>query len=263
MVDSMSFAYQKDPANYFLPADIFPSIRYFVPKHYCSISVQAASKGDGCEEERLLACAETASHRGAKKQSVSVKAGNASRDYTYVALWFDHMYFVRVAGGQTQQTVTRYAHHVTLAYLPAVSELERKRMEEGLNKLLSSWWCEEYYSRPEALLRFRKFCVGQRKSEWPKTLRSSDEYDICYLNQWPDIDKKDVFTCRETTGVCDDWPSLQQLIHKDLLRFATPPREWLEAADLKVTLSTLQKEDLFRRYFLRDRNGVCSIEFGK
>ena len=140
MVDTMSFSYQKDPANYFLPADIFPSIRYFVPKHYCSIRGQAASKGDGYEAERLLACAETASHRGFKKQSVTVKAGIASRDYTYVALWFDHVYFVRVAGGQTQRTATRYAHHVTLAYLPAVTELERKRMEEGLNELLSSWW---------------------------------------------------------------------------------------------------------------------------
>ena len=246
MVDTMSLSFQNDPDNYCLPPDIFPLIRYFVPKRDCSIRVRAASKVDEYAKERLLACAESAAHRGSKTQSVTVKEGIASRDYTYVALWFDHVYFVRVAGGQTQRIATRYAHHVTLAYLPVVTEPERKRMEEGLNNLLSSWWCEDSCCRPEELLRFRKFFVGLHKSEWPKNLHSSHEYFIGYLHQWPD--KEGVFTYRETTGVCDDWPCLQELISQDLLRFATPPREWLEAED------TLQKEQLFHRYYLRDRN---------
>ena len=248
----MSLSCQKDSAKYGLPADIFPSIRYFVSKRHCSIRVLAASKGDGYESERLLACAETASIRGSKKQSVTVEAATASRDYTYVVLWFEHVYFVRVAGGQTHRISTRHAHHVTLAYLPALSELQRKRMEEGLNELLSSWWSEDYSSRPYALLRFRKFLVGRPKSEWLKTLHPSHEYHISTLSQWPD--KKTVFTFRETTGVCDDWRCLQPLIHEDLLRFATPPREWLQAEDLAVPLTTSEKEDLFYRYVLRDRN---------
>ena len=248
----MSVSYEKESGKYYLPADIYTSIRYYVCKHDCSITVSAATKGDGYESERLLACAETASLRESKEQTVVVEAATASLHYTYVARWFQHLYFVDVGSKETKRIFTRYPHHVTLAYLPALSELQRKQIEEGLNELLSSWWSEDHISRPDALLRFRKFLVGLPESEWPKNLHPSYPYHICALNRWPGLDK--VFTYKATNGVCDEWSYLRKLIHADLLRFATLPREWVQAENVNVPLTMSQKEDLFHRYVHRDRN---------
>ena len=98
----------------------------------------------------------------------AILADFVSRDFIYVALWFRHLYFVRAGRQETQRIFTRYPHHVTLAYLLALSELQRKRIEEGLNEVLRSWWSEDCFSTHYALLGFRKFLSGRPKSEWPK-----------------------------------------------------------------------------------------------
>ena len=245
LVHSMSSSSAEDAAPYFLHVKKYHSIRYFVPQSNCSIKVQAASTGDGYEPDRLRACTAFAKLRGSKQQTVTMEAAPASRAYTYVALWFEHLHFVRFTSAQTQRIFTRYPHHVTLAYLPAMCERERKRIEDGLNGLLISWWSGDWLSRPYALLSFRKFLEGRHKSDWPKNLHPTYPYDFSTLNRWPGLDG--VYTFRDTSGVLDHWAYLEKLIRQDLLRFATPPREW------KQELSPAQKKELFYSYVSRDR----------
>ena len=134
-----------------------------------------SSKGDDDEEERLAAYEQTAKSDSLKRRSGLEAEPGRNREaepgynrdqYTYVALWFDRMYFKpNLMSSVSGWMQTRSAHHISLAYLPFMSDSSMEFLRSSLTEVLGDWWATPPAERPLALLPSRKFIIGTHCEE--------------------------------------------------------------------------------------------------
>jgi hypothetical protein len=205
-----------------LHASIFSNMRLYVPLGDCWIVVREGAKGDSYEEERLLACQESAE---AGEKQVEVEGDNSALSqtrktsfthYTYMAFQFRKAYFkVNSEGNQgPRMAATRWAHHITLAYLPARTRDEMRRMAKDSNELLADWFATKPDGRPLDLLTSRSFLIGRHACDFVNNDRPSD-YD-----RWPN---SDVYTSGRSNFLDMEWGQICELVDNNLLSFVHEP----------------------------------------
>ena len=159
----------------FARMDYFASLRFHFEEGDCRIRVMRNDKGDEREEERRISCEQTADDRRAgRRQGRELEAEEPLADharrrtrtqYTYIALWFDRLYFKRLsAEHEVVWMATRWPHHISLCYLPWMSDSLVRALSSSLQQVLSDWW---YFlkrghplERPLAILSSRRFSIG-------------------------------------------------------------------------------------------------------
>ena len=212
----------------------FSNMRLHVKLSDCSIEVHEGMKGDCYNEDRLAVCcsaaavalplAEVAEAKVEKMaiendtQDTSEQMTKCVTHYTYVALRFKVASFRVVSGSQQdakeRRAVTSYAHHITLAYLPSMSERNRNEMRKSMNILLCDWPSIDAECRPMELLSSRGFEVGGRKRD----VVGDDSVDES--EKWPDTD---VFTWYRSNFLCKSLEQVLSLVDNGRFRFINEP----------------------------------------
>ena len=235
---------------------IFADIRLFVPKEYIRISVYEGVKGDYFEEERMQACSITENQcRNPQADGLSSVRNQtlpmARTHYTYVALYLRGAQF-RIVGKENQKSPERFAtvrwiHHVTLAYLPLITQREMRAMEAALNELIAEWLVIEPKLRPVSLLTSRGLVEGRRAEDFGK-----DDM-LLEVDRWRDTD---IYTWNHSDFINMEWEQLCKLIDNGLLLFAHEPKEITNIRETRgndqVTPEVMKA--VCKKYYDRDVN---------
>ena len=140
----------------------FSKLRFYVKREDIRVRVIESTKKGLDEEERTRACANTSLVATSGRNAVPTTC-DASACYTYVTLWFDTLYF-RTSFTNDSFARTKDAHHISLAYLPSLTENVRQKMETHANEVLDAWFemRKTPHQRPAALLTSRGILLGRR-----------------------------------------------------------------------------------------------------
>lgn len=193
----------------------FQNLRLNVKYGCCRIRVTEGTKGDAYEAERMESLVKDGTAQDfVQKQleegaeAASQRWGKALTGYTYVALWFDRVSFRMIFPGGVYMLSTRWAHHITLAYLPWMDYAERASLQKSLNELFHEWTTTASSSRPTSLLTSRSILIGRRARDLP------EDFLRMALDKWPG---SDVYTFMRSDFFNEPWDRLSDLIDDGLL----------------------------------------------
>ena len=217
--------------------DAFSCLRLRIELDKCWIGVSSGVKNDNrYENERLAAChaASAASTLTAKSDekddrdpSASEKNQNAPKDddpfhgqYTYIAFWFEEASFTVMSGSdrdpRSRTAVTRWKHHISLAYLPYMTAAQRINLEEKMNKLFDEWKEIEPGHGPLELLTSRGFLIGQLLHN-TVDIGAVKTFD----QRWPGTD---IYTRYTSDFRFKNLKDICGLVDEGLLSFITEPK---------------------------------------
>ena len=191
------------------------------------------TKGDAYEAERLESLVkDDVANDFVQKQleedaeAASQRWGKALTGYTYVAVWFDRVSFRMIFPGGVRMLSTRWAHHITLAYLPWMDWAQRDSLQKSLNVLFHEWTITAPSFKPTSLLTSRSILIGRRARGLPP------DFLRMAIDNWPG---SDVYTFMRTDFLNESWARLSDLIDDGLLQFCLDPKELtvLKDSDLR------------------------------
>ena len=219
-----------------LHENLFSNMRLYVHSKDCRVVVYGGVKGD-CHDEERLRSTSSAGSVGDEEDQMEVEdvcpmleylqnqrdpppegpEGPATH-YTYVALQFPSAYIKYHSTRQTTKIVIRWAHHITLAYLPWTTSRKRDNMEKVMNELLAGWIAIKPSLRPSCLLTSRSFVIGRRAGDFV----GDDDDGPCAFDRWP---RSDIYTSGRSDFINTKWEQICQLVDNNLLSFVCTPKE--------------------------------------
>ena len=212
-----------------LHENLFSNMRLYVHSKDCRVVVYGGVKGD-CHDEERLRSTSSAGSVGDEEEQMEVEDVEYLQDYgrtregpvthyTYVALQFRRAYIKYHPTNQTaRKMVIRWAHHITLAYLPWTTRSDRGKMEKVMNELLAGWIAIKPSLRPSCLLTSRSFVIGRRAGDFV----GDDDDGPCAFDRWP---RSDIYTSGRSDFINTKWEQICQLVDNNLLSFVCTPKE--------------------------------------
>ena len=228
-----------DQDTYVLEAAHVGQFRYFAKEGEVFVQVSVGTKGDGFQQERDDICQLSASERkklhprheateGAEEcdESLTVKRNN--QHYTYVAMWFVSLYAMEGSGKDTWLKTKKW-HHITLAYLPLLTEKAMADLQNAMNSCIRRWWellkvskkiGSQWLaeSRSRELLPMRKIDIIGTKTELRE---EGGEEDIPAFHQWPGTD---LYTIRRSKLGNLSKKELEGILTENKARWVTTPK---------------------------------------
>ena len=213
----------------FARMDYFASLRFHFEEGDCRIRVMRNDKGDEREEERRISCEQTADDRRAgRRQGRELEAEEPLADharrrtrtqYTYIALWFDRLYFKRLSvEHEVVWMATRCPHHISLCYLPWMSDSLVDALLSSLQRVLSDWWdllkFGDPLERPLAILSSRRFSIGTHDIHQSNDLGPNADF------MWSD---RDTYAFGDSDFMHESMEDLRVLLDEGRIRLKRDP----------------------------------------
>ena len=230
----------------------FSNSRLYVKLEDCRVVVRWGGKDDSYyTEERLLACLPASAEgsaevEGGQAEVEDIVEGGRRRatHYTYVALWFDKAYLRVFFGHRKSIAVTKWGHHITLAYLPLMSSVNMDLMARDMKCLLDDWIALEHSRRPLNLLTSRSFWVLRRACDFVGDVRPRA------FDRWPG--SEDIYTYSRSDFLNTGWEEICQLVDDGLLVFVHEPRAITKEKERDDTVPTTLVNRVCASYAMRD-----------
>ena len=173
--------------------------------------------------------------------------------YTYIALSFDKAYIKIICGTKgTRMAVTRWDHHITLAYLPWRAEQQMRDMAKSMRRLLVAWSDLEPSLRPLELLTSRSFTIGRHKCDFDQHRPPPFEWD-----RWGD---SDIYDYCKSDFLQEDWEQIERLLDEGLLDFEIEPKKIAEKRKIEGDVSPQFVKEVCWEYWYRDCNRYFHAE---